>query len=38
MPGKPRIDLTGGVVVITGGGRGIGAATAHAFSARGAYV
>ncbi|MEU6558595.1 SDR family oxidoreductase [Nocardia nova] len=33
-----RIDVNGAVVVITGGGRGIGAATAQAFSAAGARV
>ncbi|MBA0127323.1 SDR family oxidoreductase [Haloechinothrix sp. YIM 98757] len=34
----PAIDLSGAVVVITGGGRGIGKATGAAFAARGATV
>ncbi|GGC55134.1 SDR family oxidoreductase [Hoyosella rhizosphaerae] len=34
----PKIDLTNATVVITGGARGIGAATARAFSKRGATV
>lgn len=38
MSKNPPIDLHGAVVVITGGGRGIGAATAQAFSAAGARV
>lgn len=39
MPGSARrIDPAGAVVIITGGGRGIGAATARAFAAAGARV
>ena len=34
----PPIDLDGAVVVISGGGRGIGRATAELFAARGALV
>jgi NAD(P)-dependent dehydrogenase (short-subunit alcohol dehydrogenase family) len=34
----PAIDLSGAVVLITGGGRGIGRATGAAFAARGATV
>lgn len=34
----PAIDLQGAIVVITGGGRGIGRATAQQFAARGAVV
>lgn len=38
MSRYPRIDLQGASVAITGGGRGIGLATAHLFAARGARV
>ncbi|MFC4602562.1 SDR family oxidoreductase [Rhodococcus kronopolitis] len=34
----PQIELSGAVVLITGAGRGIGRATAHAMAARGAAV
>jgi NAD(P)-dependent dehydrogenase (short-subunit alcohol dehydrogenase family) len=34
----PEIDLRGAVVLITGAGRGIGRATAHAMAARGALI
>lgn len=34
----PTIDLTGKVAVVTGSGRGLGLAYAHALSARGACV
>ena len=38
-PGAPRYpDLTGKVAVVTGGSRGIGAATARAFAANGAAI
>jgi NAD(P)-dependent dehydrogenase (short-subunit alcohol dehydrogenase family) len=38
MSRYPRIDLQGASVAITGGGRGIGRATAELFAARGARV
>lgn len=34
----PRIELDGAIVVVTCGARGIGAATARAFAAKGAHV
>jgi NAD(P)-dependent dehydrogenase (short-subunit alcohol dehydrogenase family) len=36
--GRPRIDLDGAVVLVTGAGSGIGAATARALAARGSTV
>lgn len=38
LRGVPAIDLDGAVVIVTGGGRGIGARTAEAFAAAGATV
>lgn len=38
MSRYPKIELAGAVVVITGGARGIGAATARLFADRGADV